>query len=200
MERRIGIVSQKQIKKEKGNSMKFSVETASSNMEFEYEYDEELGGIAITKYTGEFENVIIPDKLDGKTVVRIGEEAFYECGHIVSVKISESVMEIGKGAFGWCINLVSANIPRGVTEIKSDVFFNCENLAGITIHDGVTKICSNAFDSCESITDITIPESVTDISVFTFDCCINIRAAYKGKIYDYKHIRELYGEINGESY
>lgn len=100
-------------------------------MEFEYEYDEEHGGIVITNYTGESENVIIPDKPDGKPVVGIGEEAFSECRHIVSMKI---------------------------------------------------------------------PESVTDISVFAFDGCINIRAVYKGKIYDYEHIRELYGAINGESY
>lgn len=169
-------------------------------MEFEYEYDEELGGIVITKYTGDSENVIIPDELDGKPIVMIDEEVFCECEHIVSVKISENVTEIGEGAFSWCKSLVSANIPRGVTEIKSDIFFNCESLTGITIPISVTKICSNAFDSCESITDITIPESVTDISVFTFDGCTNIRASYKGKIYDYNHIRELYGAINGENY
>lgn len=67
--------------------------------DYEYKFDEEQGGVVITKYTGEAENVIIPAILDGKPVVKIDEEAFCECRHIVSVKIPESVTDIGEGAF-----------------------------------------------------------------------------------------------------
>lgn len=44
---------------------------------------------------------------------------------------------------------------------------------------------------------ITIPDSVTEIGETAFEDCENLTSAtYKGKIYDYEHIDDLYEAIN----
>ncbi len=69
----------------------------SSN--FEYEFNEELGGNEITKYIGDKEVVEIPAEIDGKNVVKIGQRAFSRCTRLTSVTITNIVTEIGISAF-----------------------------------------------------------------------------------------------------
>ncbi|MCL2677927.1 MAG: leucine-rich repeat domain-containing protein [Clostridiales bacterium] len=91
---------------------------------FEYRYDEELGGMVITKYKGDSNKVRIPEKIKGKPVVAIGGYYFpngyigaFQQKNVKEVHIPDSVTSIGSNAFRSCKELTDINIPDGVTSI-----------------------------------------------------------------------------------
>ena len=61
----------------------------------EYEYTLlENGTAEITRYTGETENLIIPQELDGYEVTAISGKAFSRCRNLTTIKIPDSVTTI----------------------------------------------------------------------------------------------------------
>ena len=59
----------------------------------------------ITGYSGTAANLIVPDKLDGYTVTRIGDSAFRGNSALTAVKLPDSVTRIDSYAFADCTNL-----------------------------------------------------------------------------------------------
>ena len=138
--------------------------------DFEYSVLDD-GTVGITKYTGKAEKVDIPKKIDGKSVTRIGANAFEYCSNITSITIPDSVTSIYSYAFRYCTSLKSITIPDGVTEICTDAFKYCTSLKSMTIPGSVTNIDSGAFSGCESLISVTIPNSVTNIDGGAFSGC-----------------------------
>ena len=114
----------------------------------DFEYTAENGDVTITKYIGSDEQIRIPEKIEGKPVTEIGEQAF-----------------------SMCYKLTSVTIPTGVTQIGKDAFYECSSLTSVTIADGVTKIGNYAFYGCTSLTSVDIPNSVTEIDFCAFLRC-----------------------------
>lgn len=99
----------------------FAVPVSSEvNFEKDFMYSEEDGSVTIVKYKGSDAEVIVPNEIDGKLVVKIGQNAFISCYTIVSAEIPDSVTEIGSKAFAHCISLKTIEIPDSVVSI--DVF------------------------------------------------------------------------------
>ena len=158
------------------------------------------GGIELTLYTGTDTEIIIPEKVDGKNVVKIGDllfgqdnttitsvdmskatklktigyGAFSGCSSLTSITIPNSVTSIGNSAFNNCSSLTNITIPNGVTSIGNYAFNNCSSLTNITIPNGVTSIGEGAFNSCSALTSITIPNSVTSIGEEAFSRCSSL--------------------------
>ncbi len=92
-----------------------------------FEYTESSGQLTITGYRGLVpEQLTIPSKIDGKTVVAIGEDAFNrnsnpKWANLVSLVIPDSVKRIGEGAFYQC-SLKDVVIGSGVVEIQNRAF------------------------------------------------------------------------------
>ena len=119
---------------------------ASAETYGDYEYSvRDDGTVWITGYSGSAEKVDIPEKIDGKSVTRIGDEAFRFCRNLTSITIPDSVTVIGRIAFYFCTNLRSVTIPDNVTEIYEGAFFNCTSLKSVTIPAGVKFIGPEAF-------------------------------------------------------
>ena len=130
------------------------------------------GTIEITGYSGSAENIVIPAQIDGKSVTRIGNNAF-EKSSAKEIVIPDSVTEIGSQAFSGCEKLTGVSIPNSVTTIRDRAFFGCNSLASITIPDSVTDIELQAFCNCTSLKEVTIPASVTDIGDEAFGYYFN---------------------------
>lgn len=138
---------------------------------FEWEVNEE-GGITITKLADtSLVDVVIPERIGGKKVTRIGDMAFYNCSYMQTVDIPESVTEIGSTAFSCCINLRSINIPEGVQKIRISTFSQCWSLEGIELPSSITSIELCAFSDNWRLTNIVIPENVTEIGPQAFERC-----------------------------
>ena len=130
--------------------------------------ENEDGSIAITNYTGESRDVVIPDKIRGKTVAEIGEWAFSDCTGLISVSIPDSVKSIGDGAFSGCTGLTSVDIPDSVKFIGEWAFSDCTGLISVIIPGSVTEIGYWAFSGCTGLKSVTIPDSVTEIGEWAF--------------------------------
>ncbi|MCM1365337.1 MAG: leucine-rich repeat protein [Faecalibacterium sp.] len=89
--------------------------------------------IEITHYYGSEKTVNIPSKIDGKTVVRIGESAFEFCDTITGITIPNTVKEIGMVAFMGCTGLKSLTIPETVEYVGIEAFYNCNALKSVTV-------------------------------------------------------------------
>lgn len=97
----------------------------------------------ITAYYGD-ELAVIPEKVDGIPVVKIGERAFFDLG-ISSVYLPEGLSVIGKSAFEGS-SIGSADIPSEVSIIGERAFANCSELLTVfACFDENTLIGEDAF-------------------------------------------------------
>ena len=81
------------------------------------------GILTLTKYTGDSEDVIIPDG-----IVIIGSHAFTDIASVKSVTVPGSVKCISQLAFSNMNNLEKVVLREGVEEIEYGAFSNCNNL------------------------------------------------------------------------
>lgn len=150
-----------------------------------FEYTQTENGIVLTKYTGDNENIIIPNEIDGKKVVSLsgafygnniienvivadGIEiidymAFWHCINLVSIEIPDSVKTIGHAAFNSCISLQKIKGDFSYTQIMPYAFTNCVSLKTIVLPETLEFIGEKAFEECEDLKEITIPASVQTI-------------------------------------
>ena len=132
------------------------------------------GTVEINGYSGSAEKVVIPEKIEGGSVVYIGSRAFKDCTSFKSITIPNSVTSIGESAFINCTNLTSITIPDSVTKIGMTAFLGCSNLTGVTLPNGLTEINYGIFEYCTSLVKITIPNSVKEIGYAAFGGCSSL--------------------------
>ena len=114
------------------------------------------GTVEITGYKGSEQKVGVPEKINKKSVTRIGNLAFKNCTKITSIAMPDSVVYIGRSAFYNCTSLKSITIPDGVKEIGYAAFSECDGLVSVKIPDNVTKIGESAFINCANLTKIDV--------------------------------------------
>ena len=114
------------------------------------------GTVEITGYKGSEQKVDVPEKINKKSVTRIGNLAFKDCTKITSIAMPDSVVYIGRSAFYNCTSLKSITIPDGVKEIGYAAFSECAGLVSVKIPDNVTKIGDRAFINCANLTKIDV--------------------------------------------
>lgn len=113
-----------------------------------------IGKNAFKNYTS-LKKITIP-----KNITEIGDNAFYGCKKITSVKFSGTKLtKIGAGAFRKCSSLKSVTIPAGVSQIGKDAFRDCKKLSKIAIKGTKVKtIGKNAFSNIAKKPTITVPK------------------------------------------
>ncbi|MCL2677672.1 MAG: leucine-rich repeat domain-containing protein, partial [Clostridiales bacterium] len=170
-------------------------ETPASD--FTYEYKAELGGMVITSYKGSSTKVRIPEKIEGKPVIRIDNAAFKNSG-ITYVYIPNSVTEIGGGAFYGCKGLASVTIPKSVKSIDNayaersahaDIASALGGFAeptSVATGNSVTAIADaddelpveyvyyGVFDDCTGLESVIIADGVTKIGDYAFRGCTKL--------------------------
>ena len=119
----------------------------------------EIAGMPSPKPEGA---LAIPEKLGGRIVASIGDEAFADCGELTSVTIPVGVTSIGEEAFARCRWLEDITLPFGVTTIEEYAFFCCSGLKAVSIPGSVASIGRNAFYDCDGLT-VTRENGVTII-------------------------------------
>lgn len=127
-----------------------------------FTYEKGKDGITITGYTGGETAVVIPAKIKGTQVTKIGKNAFLY-SNMTSVKMPEGLKTIEYQAFAGCNGLTSVTVPDSVTSIVGGAFGGCSSLTSLILPDGLTSIGGSAFSGCSSLTDITLPNGIKSI-------------------------------------
>lgn len=175
------------------------------DIEPDYNYNEVDGGIEISGVGITETKITIPDTIDGKTVVKVGDNAF-AYSNVEEIVLPETVTEIGASAFSCCTSLKSVTLGSGVTVLGDDLFNNCSALTNIQLPDGVTEIPYGAFSGCSmlesfnfdnitaigahsfvgciSLTEIDIPSNVTSIGDGVFADCLELKSVSISTVLD----------------
>ena len=103
--------------------------------------------IEIQKYKGDKTAVTIPEYIDGYSVSKISDKAFYNCKSITSISLPESLECIGTSAFEGCTSLSFKDfvIGENITSIGERAFYGCKFSGSLTIPEGVSVIGDEAF-------------------------------------------------------
>ncbi len=141
----------------------------------EWEYIENGGGtISVIRYYGMVNALAIPEMIDDKILIRIGEGTFNCNTNLNSVIVPTSVTDVGQYAFYDCSNLEEVMLPNGLVNVGQFAFGECWNLRNIVLPNSVMGIGDSAFTGCFSLSNIRIPDNVNSISDGTFFGCTNL--------------------------
>jgi uncharacterized membrane protein len=116
--------------------------------------------------------VEVPEKIDGKKVVEIGEQCFYQLTSLVTVTLPDTIETINSEAFSGCSALTTVNVPKKLKTIGDDAFNSCEVLASFELPQTLESIGSQSFYDCQLIEEFDIPESCTEIGDYAFEGCV----------------------------
>lgn len=141
---------------------------STSEVEEDYEVEDDLGGVNILRYRGEGGKISVPSVIGGKSVLKIDEHAF-------------------RGA-----EITSVVIPGAIRTIETHAFSGCGKLEQLTIGDGVETIEDYAFADCPKLTLVSLPDNLKEIGTGAFRDCPNIMVTYKGQTYTVTNVEELY--------
>ncbi|MDR1202709.1 MAG: leucine-rich repeat domain-containing protein, partial [Tannerellaceae bacterium] len=137
----------------------------------DFKTESNSGGVNIKEYTGSEENVIIPEKINGKMVYGIsgyltkdGEYvgAFENNQMIKSVIVPDNWMfTVYENAFRNCTSLETVKLPYSIDSIKEEAFKNCTSLVSIEIPEAPPdSYCSlyihrEAFANCIALEQVS---------------------------------------------
>lgn len=109
-----------------------------------FQYSSSASGAVITKYVGNYLDVVIPPYLGGLPVVEIGSDSFSDA------------------------TVRSVKVPEGIAKISDRAFFFCQDMDYIDLPESLQIIGGNAFYGCLSLTRLYIPANVISIDCLTF--------------------------------
>ena len=77
-------------------------------------------GIVITSYTGGDSTVVIPERIDGKTVIAIAAGAFENRTAMTTLVLNRRILKVADGAFVGCSKLETIYFSDGIYEMNNE--------------------------------------------------------------------------------
>jgi len=128
----------------------------------------------ITDADANITSIVIPEKIDGFFVTKIGSGAFYNCSALKSITFPTSLTSISGGNYGtfaYCSNLETVVFNNSPATIGYNAFAGCSKLKTVSFGNSIKSIDSSAFSGCNSLTSISIPASLTSLAYSAFSTC-----------------------------
>ena len=107
-------------------------------------------------------------------VTSIPRFAFFECGDLERVIISEPVEKIERDAFGFCYNLTNIDLPSSLKTIGDYAFESC-GLQSITLPPKANDLGEYIFSGCVNMESANLGDALTDIPFGMFDFCTQLK-------------------------
>lgn len=141
----------------------------------------------------ELGTVIVPEIINGKTIIGLTESAFENINDThadkivlpktlkyiskkslaeistVHIELPGPVASLGESSFEGCEHLEAITLTEGITKIPYRCFYDASALKSIYIPKGVVVIEENAFTSCNSLSTVLLPSTLTSIEDSAFE-------------------------------
>lgn len=133
------------------------------------------GTITLTKVVKMEKELLIPAKVDGKTVSAISEKFFviindgseqkklkdtYAENNVLEKVVFEAeIKEIPNMAFYLCKKLAVVELPESLEKIGAFTFFGCDSLKEIVLPEKCNSIGEYAFRECGALKDVYLKNS-----------------------------------------
>jgi len=132
--------------------------TTGCKEEEDYTFEDYENGIIITsasEKTKSTYHLTLPEEINGKKVLAIGEKAFLK-SDFINVTFSSNIIRIEKSAFQDCKSLQEVNLNEGLEYIGISAFANCYSLFSLNIPFSTVKIDDHAFEKCYSLVNYSL--------------------------------------------
>ncbi len=128
-------------------------------------------------YNGSDSNLVIPDRILDRNIVKINEYAFANNTNLTNCTIPDTIIEIDNYAFDTCTELRNITIPASVEKLGKGVFYDCSSIVELKIEsksqlDSIPYVC---FGNCTSMLTADIGQGVESIADYAFGNCANLR-------------------------
>ncbi len=138
-------------------------ETVNDALQYEIRSD----GAYIIGLSYAIDSVEIPEKIEGKPVVSIEDNAFAN-QPFKTLQLPDSLKEIGDCAFVNCTGLESVILPEGLKTVGMRAFEGCLSLLSVKLPESLESIGDMAFKNCSVLVDINVPSGVVNAGVDIF--------------------------------
>lgn len=134
----------------------------TSVSDFEYERSLKYDGIMITRYLGNDDIVVVPEQIDGESVVEVAGYVFGNNSQVRGVVLPNTVIEISE----LFINnsKVEMVIAEGLQKIGYASFLNCDSLREVILGDNITDIGVSAFAVCVNLEKLVLPATINNMT------------------------------------
>ena len=129
--------------------------------ESDFKTEETAGGVRISDYLGNDTIVVIPETINGKTVVEVAGYVFANDSTVRGIYIPNTVTVLA-GTFPNNDDL-EVVICEGVERITDLAFHNCKNIHTIVLGNALVELGENAFAGCKKLTTLYISPTLTAI-------------------------------------
>lgn len=162
-----------------------STDTESSEAEerisgdYEYTVDEN-GDATITDYLGQDTEIVVPETLEGCTVVGLGSGAFALLDTVTSITLPETLKTLSDSCFYGTTALETIEVAEGNTafQVQDGVLLSADGRdlylyppamegTSYTVPDGVLEIWSSSFSNT-ALTEVTFPDGLLYIDEWAF--------------------------------
>ncbi len=133
-------------------------------------YRRENGGLTVFGYVGTDKDIVIPGKVAGLNVLKIGANAFRDNNVIETVTIGAGITAIDTMAFDEAENLKSVILPSTLKTIEA-LAFSYTKLTEVIIPEGLETLSGSAFMCNYFLKKVTLPSTLSQINTNPFYYC-----------------------------
>ena len=145
-----------------------------------FKFEKQNGEAVLVKYSGKDKAVVLPEQYEGAALTRIGDNAFYDNGHVEHVQLPKGLKAIGMNAFRGCSALKEIALPEGLESIGEYAFAGCKSLASVSLPVGLSLLPSGAFSKCRALCALSLPNSIQQIGDDAFNGCQSLGSVSLG--------------------
>ncbi len=126
------------------------------------------------------EKVEFPD-----SILRLPNDAFYQCRNLRQVRFPGKLKRIGARCFYQCFSLEEILLPDSVEEVGKDAFNLCIDVRRLHLSRALRSIGAEAFQGSSWITELELPARLETIGNNAFRYCFNLSRYYveSGSLY-----------------